>query len=150
MKKAFKDGNTSEKNAAQTRLLELKAESEDKAPTLKRIVVNDTTTEKLGEILNENPNGVLQFRDELAGFLAQMEKEGRESDCAFYLESWVGSGRFRYDRIGRGTIDVAALCVSLGCDSTRSSHVVLFICPKRYVMRRWVHVSFSSRRLSKV
>jgi putative DNA primase/helicase len=66
-------------------------------------MVNDATVEKLGEILRDNPRGVLVFRDELAGFLRSMEREGREADRAFYLEAWQGDGRFSYDRIGRGT-----------------------------------------------
>ena len=36
------------------------------APAEKRYLVNDTTVEKLGELLNHNPNGLLLFRDELS------------------------------------------------------------------------------------
>ena len=81
-------------------------------PARQRYIVNDTTVEKLGEILNENPRGILLFRDELTGFLRSLDKEGRESDRAFYLEAWNGNQRFTYDRIGRGTIDIDAACVS--------------------------------------
>ena len=34
------------------------------APAEKRYLVNDTTVEKLGELLNHHPNGLLLFRDE--------------------------------------------------------------------------------------
>ena len=71
-------------------------------PVCRRYVVNDSTVEKLGEILKENPMGVLLFRDELAGFFRNLEKTGREGDRAFYLECWNGDGSFTYDRIGRG------------------------------------------------
>jgi putative DNA primase/helicase len=64
-------------------------------------------------LLSENANGLLIFRDELAGFLNSLDKLGHETDRAFYLESWNGSGRFVYDRIGRGTVDIEAACVSL-------------------------------------
>jgi putative DNA primase/helicase len=67
----------------------------------------------LGEILRDNPNGALLFRDELTGFLHQLEREGREGSRAFYLEAWNGDGRFTYDRIGRGTIDIEAACISI-------------------------------------
>jgi putative DNA primase/helicase len=83
------------------------------APARRRYLVNDTTVEKLGEILAENPRGVLLFRDELTGFLRALDKDGRESDRAFFLEAWAGNGRFTYDRIGRGTIDIEACCVSV-------------------------------------
>ena len=75
--------------------------------------MHDPTVEKLGEILRDNPRGVLIFRDELSGFLRNLDREGRESDRAFYLEAWNGTGRFSYDRISRGTIDIEAACVSI-------------------------------------
>ncbi len=55
--------------------------------------MNDATVEKLGELLNENPNGLLLFRDELAGLLRTMEREGHENDRAFYCEAWDGHRR---------------------------------------------------------
>ena len=82
-------------------------------PVRRRYLVNDTTVEKLGEILNANTRGLMVFRDELSGFLRTLDKEGREADKAFYLESWNGTGRFTYDRIGRGTLDIEAACVSI-------------------------------------
>ena len=42
-----------------------------------------------------------------------MEKSGQEQARSFYLEAWNGTGRFTYDRIGRGTIDIEATIVSL-------------------------------------
>ncbi len=32
---------------------------------------------------------------------------------AFFLEAWNGDGRFTYDRIGRGTVEIEATCLSL-------------------------------------
>lgn len=82
-------------------------------PTERRYLVNDSTVEKLGELLNLNPNGLLLFRDELAGFLRTMEREGHENDRAFYCEAWNGSGSYTYDRIGRGTLRIEAACLSV-------------------------------------
>ena len=64
-------------------------------------------------LLNENPNGVTVFRDELTGFLKSLDREGREGARAFFLEAWNGNGRFTYDRIGRGTLDILAAIVSI-------------------------------------
>lgn len=90
--------------------------TEPEEPARKRIMLHDTTIEKLGEILNQNPRGVLIFRDELTGWLRSLERDGREGDRAFYLEAWNGTGRFTYDRIGRGTTEIEAACVSIfGC-----------------------------------
>lgn len=83
------------------------------APTLRRYKSNDTTVEKLGELLRENPVGLLVLRDELVGLIASWEREGREGERAFYLEAWNGNAAFDTDRIGRGSIFIPNLCVSI-------------------------------------
>jgi putative DNA primase/helicase len=85
----------------------------DAEPVRRRFIVHDCTIEKLGILLAQNPTGILIFRDELIGFLRAMEREGHEQDRAFYLEAWSGLGRFTFDRIGRGTLDIEACCVSI-------------------------------------
>ena len=82
-------------------------------PTRKRYMTQDGTVEKIGELLNENPRGILINRDELIGWFRSLDKAGHESDRGFYLEGWNGNGRYTYDRIGRGTIDIEALCTSI-------------------------------------
>ncbi len=82
-------------------------------PARRRYLVNDATVEKLGEILSENPMGILLFRDELTGWMNSMEREGRGQDRAFYLEAWGGQGSFTYDRIGRGTVEIKSTTVSV-------------------------------------
>lgn len=102
LKKGDKDGAEAAAAAAQY---------EDESPSEPRIVVNDATVEKLGELLNANPRGLVQFRDELAGWLANLDREGREGDRAFWLEGWNGQGGFTVDRIARGTIRIEACAV---------------------------------------
>lgn len=82
-------------------------------PILKRYKTEDSTMEKIGEILQENPQGILIHRDELVGWLKSLDKYGREGDRAFYLESWNGNGSYTVDRIGRGTLHIPALCLSI-------------------------------------
>jgi hypothetical protein len=82
-------------------------------PVAKRYLVNDATVEKLGELLNHNPNGLLLFRDEVSGFLHTMDRPGHENDRAFYCEAWNGTGAYTYDRIGRGTLHIRAACISV-------------------------------------
>lgn len=91
-----------------------------------RIVVNDTSVEKLGELLNENPRGLLLVRDELPGLLARLEREEYQSERAFYLEAFNGNGRFTYDRIGRGTVHIEKCTVSLvgGVQPSRIAPIV--------------------------
>jgi len=84
-----------------------------KAPVWKRYKTNDATIEKIAELLAQNERGLLIFRDELVGLLASWEKENRQSDRAFFLEAWNGTGGTTSDRIGRGTVHVDNLCISL-------------------------------------
>jgi putative DNA primase/helicase len=107
IRKAIKDGRNALAIAASI------VGAETPAPVRRRYLVNDSTVEKLGEILNENPNGVTTYRDELVGLLRSLDREGQEGARAFYLEAWAGDGRFTYDRIGRGTIDIEATTVSI-------------------------------------
>jgi hypothetical protein len=76
-------------------------------------MTNDATIEKIAEILRDNPDGILYYRDELMGWLRSLDKAGREADRAFYLEAWNGNGSFSVDRIGRGSLHVPAVCVSV-------------------------------------
>ena len=109
MKKAIKKGEDV------SRLVqELQAIREESTPPgARRYIVNDSTVERLGEILRDNPNGVLVFRDELTGLRRTLDRDGHESDRAFFLEAWNGTGSFTYDRIGRGMIHIPAICVSI-------------------------------------
>lgn len=89
------------------------AEAAPPAPVHRRFKTNDSTVERLGELLKENPAGLLVLRDELVGLIATWEREGREGDRAFFLEAWNGNQSFDTDRIGRGHIFVPNLCVSI-------------------------------------
>lgn len=112
LKEAFKEGN---ERAAETLTRQLEAIDSEEAepPRERRFKTNDCTVESLGEILNANPDGILVFRDELTGWLRSLDKDGRETDRAFYLEAWNGSGSYDYDRIGRGNVYIEAACVSI-------------------------------------
>lgn len=82
-------------------------------PVWQRFITNDATIEKIGELCNESPRGILVFRDELVGLFTSWEKQGHENDRAFYLEGWNGSGEFTTDRVGRGTVYTKSLCISV-------------------------------------
>lgn len=82
-------------------------------PRERRYVVNDTTVEKFGELLNHNPRGLLIFRDELTGWLRSLDDEQHAKDRAFFLEAWNGDGSYTYDRIGRGTLKVDCVTTSI-------------------------------------
>ena len=62
-------------------------EADADLPILQRYLVNDTTIEKLGEILNENPNGILLFVMNCVGWLRTLDKDGHENARCVLLRS---------------------------------------------------------------
>lgn len=112
LKKAYKAQRLDEAARVRAERATLKGK-EPKAPTERRYETNDPTVEKLGQLLNENPNGLLVFRDELSGWLRTLDRDGHENDRAFYCEAWDGDKSYTYDRIGRGTLYIDHACVSM-------------------------------------
>jgi len=82
-------------------------------PVWRRYKTNDATVEKMAELQAENPRGLLVFRDELIGLLTTWDKDGHESDRAFFLEGFNGQNSYTADRIGRGHIYTPSNTVSL-------------------------------------
>ncbi|MEW5976028.1 MAG: YfjI family protein [Acidobacteriota bacterium] len=89
------------------------SETEPEQPAEVRFVTNDGTGAKIHELLSHNPGGLLIFRDELTGWLATLDQPGREGERAFFLESNDGNSAFSLDRIGRGSLYVDGLCLSI-------------------------------------
>lgn len=83
------------------------------APRQRRFKTNDGTVAKIGDILVGSPAGLMVFRDELVGLLASWDREGNEGDRAFYLEGFNGTGSFNIDRVGRGSLFVKTVCLSV-------------------------------------
>ncbi len=92
---------------------ELTAISCGEEPVPRRYVVNDATVEKLGELLNQNANGLLVVRDELGALLARLDSEEHASERGFFLQAWGGKYGYIYDRVGRGTIRIEAASLSV-------------------------------------
>lgn len=119
--KALKEGDRAAARAA----LSTEAVEGDEAPC-PRLVVADATMEKLGELLAENPRGLLSRRDELPGLLARLDRTEFQSERAFYLEAFNGLSPYVFDRIGRGTISIPALTLSMigGIQPSRIAPIV--------------------------
>lgn len=81
--------------------------------TERRYITQDATVEKLGELLRENPRGLFLGRDELSGWLKTLNKLGREGEREFFIDAWGGTGEYTFDRIGRGTVHIPALTLSV-------------------------------------
>ena len=98
------------KTAGEARPIDIEEPQEPKA---RRYVVNDTTYEALGEILEDNPNGVLAFRDELVSLLKTLDREENVAGRGFFLTAWNGTTGYTFDRILRGKTHIEAACLSL-------------------------------------
>ncbi len=83
------------------------------APPQRRLMTQDASMQKLHEMLVANPAGIYVFRDELAGWFSQLEKPGREQERQFYIEGWNGDVSYTIDTIGRGSVYVPNVCISL-------------------------------------
>jgi hypothetical protein len=82
-------------------------------PTCRRYIINDVTVEKVGELLNQNPNGLVLLCDELSGWMGLMEQPEHVNARAFYLAAWSGKAAYTYDRIGRGSLFIEGACLSV-------------------------------------
>lgn len=71
------------------------------APSMRRLVVADTTIEQLATILDENQRGLVLVRDELDGWLQSFQRYSGSSDAPFWLHCYSGSP-YSVDRRSRG------------------------------------------------
>jgi len=101
---------------ARVRAQEIKEIEESVAPIARRIITTDSTIEKLGEMLNKYPHGMLLWVDELLFWLRGLDKQDMAGVRQQYLTLWNGYGRLNIDRVGRGETAVPHPCLSLfGC-----------------------------------
>jgi hypothetical protein len=88
----------------------------NKEPRPRRKIINDATTEEIASVLQYNPDGVLQFRDELTGWLGSMDAYRPSAtggkDRPFWLEAKEGSS-YLVDRKTSGLVAVENLAISV-------------------------------------
>ncbi len=85
-------------------------------PVARRIITNDATIEKLGDLLTMHPAGLLLWVDELIGWMKSLDRDDKAGVRQQFLTLWNGQGRLNIDRIGRGELVVESACLSLfGC-----------------------------------
>ena len=82
-------------------------------PVCSRLITQDATMAKLHELLSENPAGMLVIRDELSSWWTMLDKPGREGERGFFLSGWNGDTSYTIDTIGRGSVYVEAVCLSI-------------------------------------
>ena len=78
----------------------------DPAPVRTRYRTGDPTTEAVVRILEDNPQGVLLARDELAAWLGSFDRYAHgAADLQFWIEVW-GAEQVSLDRVGAGNITI--------------------------------------------
>jgi hypothetical protein len=90
--------------------------SEPVKPQMARAIVQDSTYQKLAEVMSVSPRGVLAFGDELAAVISSWGAKGQEAARGFFLTAWNGDQPYTVDRVERGTqtIQRAYLCMMGG------------------------------------
>jgi putative DNA primase/helicase len=94
--------------------IEQESREEKAKPEVKTYSVQDATIEALAKVLERNPRGFLMQRDELAGWLRALDKQGHEQDRMFFTECFDGAQtNQQIERIGRGTMFVPHYTISV-------------------------------------
>lgn len=102
------------KKDSSTDISALLSSTEPEKPSLRRYIANDSTAASLGELLRQNPNGLLIYRDEIVSLLKGLDREDAADARGFYLTGWNGNSGYTFDRIGRGlNLHIPAVCLSL-------------------------------------
>jgi len=91
----------------------IKSLSEPDQPIMRRYETNDITTPKLAQFLAENPNGLLQFRDELTGWLNSLDADYDTNARTLILELWKGAISYEKARVGDGEIQIQSGTLSI-------------------------------------
>jgi hypothetical protein len=109
-----KDGvvETNEVAKLKADFVELSAHAEPEA-TRRLFKTNETSIQSMTVLQNQNPRGLVVFRDELMGLLAGWDRDDKADERAYFLEGWNGNGSYTDSKIGRGLTEAKNICISL-------------------------------------
>jgi hypothetical protein len=100
-----------EKSAKKGEAFDLPNVADPEPPICKRLLTSDATEAKLGELLFQNPHGITVELDELFALHTSIEREPCLRE--FFLKGWNGKEAHTIDRIGRGTVRLPAVCLTI-------------------------------------
>lgn len=106
-KKLFTEGKRDEANTL------LASVAPPNPPIHRRLLVGNTTVERLGEICRDNPDGVLVECDELVTLLNDLAAPEKELARGFFMFGWSGDKPYTFDRIMRGMTRIERTTLSL-------------------------------------
>ena len=82
-------------------------------PKQRRYLTSDTSYEKLGMMLADNPNGLMAHRDELISLWRHLDAEDQVCAKSFFMTAGNGNDAYTFDRVVRGTVHIEHACLSL-------------------------------------
>ena len=74
---------------------------------------NETSVQSMTVLQNQNPRGLLVFRDEIMGLLSTWDRDDKADERAYFLEGWNGNGSYTDFKLNRGLTDAKNICISL-------------------------------------
>jgi hypothetical protein len=81
-------------------------------PKFRQILISDYTIEALHSIHDINKRGIGLYKDELVGFLNDMNKYRKGSDEQFWLES-INNGSYTVNRVSKEPIMIRNICINI-------------------------------------
>ena len=82
-------------------------------PTARSYVETNTTVEALGVTLQQNPWGLIVYRDEICSFLTTLDREQNQEARGFYLQGYDGNQGYKFKRILRGETWLDRVCIAM-------------------------------------
>lgn len=79
----------------------------------RRLVVHDSTIEKVQILQSENLRGLLLVNDEIAAMFKSFESQSRSGDRPYLLQAFNGDRPYSVDRVGRESIHIPENTLSL-------------------------------------
>jgi hypothetical protein len=82
-------------------------------PMRPRVIVSDTTPEKLGQLLAAHPKGLMLYRDEMSGWLQGFDRYNNGGERSLWIEAY-GGRTYTIDRVkAREPIIIPHLTISI-------------------------------------
>jgi hypothetical protein len=91
---------------------EAKPKNKTPKPKFKQMLISDYTIEALHSIHDINKRGIGLYKDELKGFLNDMNKYRKGSDEEFWLESF-NNGSYIVNRVSKDPIMINHICINM-------------------------------------
>lgn len=82
-------------------------------PAMKQLIINSVTTEKLHDILTDNPTGSMVTYNEISELLNQFKKKGYESHKQLIMDSWDGLDDHMHQTKSGGDSYIEKACLAL-------------------------------------